>query len=399
MAKRHSAGQDFQSKIARCQELIMAHSGVDEFYEVIRLIVTKYLRETQGFSDMPSKADANTLLKALNVETRRALGDQIDIQTPDAIYPDVQRIFSTIDVGGQDFHVLDGLFEILTSKNYKSDKGQYFTPRHVVDMCVEILAPRPEEFVCDPACGSGAFLRSAQTFQDTNFNKTGNFFGFDYSKRACQVATIVSFLSSKGKIRIEQVDSLQLRNNSLSAPEMHTIENLMKPDFDGFDVILTNPPFAGDVSGEQYAKGYELAGSSRKKIERDVLFLERCIQLLKPGGRMAIVVPDNKVSGRGFSYVRKWLFEHAQVVGVVSLHRYAFLPYTSQKASVLFIRKPLHSEQLVNESVLMFRSDLPGKTSNGSLILKKDANPDAPPYISLDHDLEEIVVELRGKLC
>src|SRR5690606_17732203 len=130
----------------------------------------------------------------------------------------------------------------------KADKGQYFTPRHVIDMCVEAVDPKPGELVCDPACGSAAFLKSAHSYGHERYASSADLYGFDYSHRACQVAKVVSLIGTKGAITVEQVDSLRLPERTLLEQSESTIENLMGPDFAGFDVILTNPPFAGDVS-------------------------------------------------------------------------------------------------------------------------------------------------------
>ena len=81
----------------------------------------------------------------------------------------------------------------------------------------------------------------------------------------------------------------------------------------GFDVILTNPPFAGEVRDRQILDGYELS-RGKARIERDILFLERCLQLLRPGGRMAIVLPHNKLAVDSYGYVRRWLLREARVV-------------------------------------------------------------------------------------
>ena len=399
MAKRHQFGLDFVSRIRRMQEIIMANSGVDEFYEIIRLILAKYFSEGEGLSELPDKTSCNQLLAKHSPEIAFIIDGVLELQTPDGIFEEVRRIFGTASISGQDFTALDQAFEQLTSRSYKADKGQYFTPRHVIDMCVEAIDPKPGELVCDPACGSAAFLKSAHTYGIENYGMSADLFGFDYSHRACQVAKVVSLIGTKGAITVEQVDSLRLPERTLLETADSTIETLMGPDFAGFDVILTNPPFAGDVSAETFADAYDVARVSSRRLERDVLFIERCIRLLKVGGRLAIVLPDNKVSSRVFRDVRLWLGKNSEIRAVVSLHRYTFLPYTSQKAAVIFAIKQAPALSPYQADVHFFRSDLAGKSSNGSSAYRPDADTDAPAYKSLDHDLDQIDPRIRSVMC
>jgi hypothetical protein len=399
MAKRHQFGLDFVSRIRRMQEIIMANSGIDEFYEIIRLILAKYFAEGDGMEELPDKAICNSLLSQHGPEIAFILDGVLELQTPDGIFNEVRLVFGKTSIRGQDFTALDQAFEELTSRSYKSDKGQYFTPRHVIDMCVEAVDPKPDELVCDPACGSAAFLKSAHSFGIERYGKASNLYGFDYSHRACQVAKVVSLIGAEGSITVEQVDSLRLPVRTLLKDEDNTIEGLMGPEFQGFDVILTNPPFAGDVSSEAFAHSYDVARVSSRRLERDVLFIERCIRLLKVGGRLAIVLPDNKVSSRVFRDVRVWLGKNSKIRAVVSLHRYTFLPYTSQKAAVIFAVKQSPALSPYEADVHFFRSDAAGKSSNGSPTYRLDADPDAPAYKALDHDLDEIAHRIRNVMC
>jgi type I restriction enzyme M protein len=399
MAKRHQIGTDFVSRIRRMQEIIMANSGVDEFYEIIRLILAKYFAESDGSAELPNKARCDQLLSEHGPQIAYILDGILELQTPDSIFAEIREIFNNTNIHKQDFSALDQAFEQLTSRSYKADKGQYFTPRHVVDMCVEAIDPKPGELVCDPACGSGAFLKSAHSYGIAKYGEAAGLFGFDYSHRACQVAKVVSLIGTQAAISINQVDSLQLPERNLLDDAGGTIEAIMGPDFIGFDVILTNPPFAGDVSAETFAHAYDVARVSNRRLERDVLFIERCIRLLRVGGRMAIVLPDNKVSSRVFRDVRLWLAKNSEIRAVVSLHRYTFLPYTSQKAAVVFATKQAPSLSPYESLIHFFRSDAAGKSSNGSPIYRESADVDTTAYKSLDHDLGEIAPKISSVMC
>ena len=404
MSKRHQFGMDFLSRVRRVQELIMSRSGIDEFYEIIRLILAKYFSEQSGSVGLPSIDECNRLLAMHTVEVSFILDGLTNLQTPPGIFPEIQRILNDINIHRQDFSVLDQAFEQLTSRMYKADKGQYFTPRHVIDMCVEAIDPKPEEAVCDPACGSAAFLKSAHSYSKSKYGASPHLYGFDYSHRACQVAKVVSLIGTDGGIVVRQIDSLRLPQrtplkDTSDKDTSDTIEDFTGADFRGFDSIITNPPFAGDVSGEAFARGYDTAAFFSRRLERDVLFVERCIRLLRVGGRLAIILPDNKVSSRLFADFRHWLGKQSMIKAVVSLHRYTFLPYTSQKAVVIFAIKQAPSLSIYEGDIAFFRSDKPGKSSNGSLVFKPGADPNVPAYHSLDHDLQEVAAEIRKTLC
>lgn len=118
-----------------------------------------------------------------------------------------------------------------------------------------------------------------------------------------------------------------------------------------FDVILSNPPFAGEVKVKQQLAQYELAKPAMKrakdkqaKEERDVLFIERIIKMLKPGGRAAIVLPQGKFNNSSLAFIREWILRKARLLAVVGLHPNTFKPHTGTKTSVLFIQKYTEEE-------------------------------------------------------
>jgi type I restriction enzyme M protein len=120
-----------------------------------------------------------------------------------------------------------------------------------------------------------------------------------------------------------------------------------------FDVLLTNPPFDGEIRDQGILSHYELARKGRgmaarpeAKVERDVLFIERCLQLLKPGGRMAIVLPQGKFNNATLAYIREWVLRHARLLAVVGLHPNTFKPHTGTKTSILFLQKYTAEERM-----------------------------------------------------
>jgi type I restriction enzyme M protein len=179
-----------------------------------------------------------------------------------------------------------------------------------------------------------------------------------------------------------------------SAEPFLTVEDVMRANgknFRGFDVILTNPPFAGELKEKHFLHSYSLHKAGRV-LERDVLFLERCVQLLKPGGRLAIVLPHNKLGSQSWSFAREWLLQQMQVTAVVGLGRNSFLPHTHQKTSVLIGIKRLRPAQEIDAERIFFAvSERDGKDSRGHFRLREDIDKRHALWERADHDLEDIL--------
>ena len=255
-----------------------------------------------------------------------------------------------------DESTLDAVFESLVPRVSKSDKGQFFTPRHVVDFVVNVLAPTKREVVVDPACGSGAFLSHARAAGATAH-------GSDVDLRAVRVARLLALAADADPRTVQRGDGLR------------------GVDLPVADVVATNPPFAGRAP----ADGFEVARLVRTP-ERDVLFLERALEILRPGGRLGIVLPYNKASGAAFAALRRWLVEHARVLAVVGLPRETFLPHTSQRTFVLFAQKRAMRTFSPAERTLFVVSERAGKDTGGEPIFTPDGR--------LDHDLDAVAEAL-----
>jgi type I restriction enzyme M protein len=190
-----------------------------------------------------------------------------------------------------------------------------------------------------------------------------------------------------------------LSDNSQAEPLLG-IEDVVRTrlgrGFKGFDVVLTNPPFAGEIREHGLLEGYELYRPGRR-IERDVIFLERCVRLLRPGGRMGIVLPHNKLGASAWTYAREWLLRHVHVVAVLSLGRNTFLPHTHQKADVLFGIKRLRPEApSPDEEIQFLLSERAGKDSKGKILARAHSAPSDPAWTRADHDLGDVVEGFRA---
>jgi len=381
VARRHAGGPDLVSQIRRCQELLIARSGADEFHETIRLLIAKALCERERGGVLATFERAQKTLAAHAQEVSRFVEGAPTLSAPADVVDECLRTLAPTRLHEAGYEALDAAFEGLTASEYKANKGQYFTPRHVVDFCVDVIAPRDGEIGCDPACGSGAFLRACDAFAARKRRRVA-LHGYEISHRAARIGALMSFLACGDRFVVEQLDSLRVKSSSLASDAGTIEDSLRRQRRDAFDFIVTNPPFAGDVAAAAYEADYETARGGQARIERDALFLERCLSLLVDGGRLAIVLPDNKVSARKFDALRRWLLDRARVVAVVSLHAYTFKPHTSQKACVVFLTRTRRANA---RPILFYRSDRPGKTSSGAPILRDGV---------VDHDLDAIATDL-----
>ena len=324
MAKRHTAVDgSWQSIVERLQEQVLASSGEDAFEEIFKLFVAKLYSE---ITDQESRFRCdvkglsatellNRLLGEANVNWPGIVPLPVETRLPESLLRLCIDCLATQRVNTADFEAIDSVFEFLVSQSSKGTKGQFFTPRHIIECCVRLVAPTREEVVVDPACGSGGFLvhalqyvkRESKPELDVSNYCLENLWGFDFDRRAVQVSKALMLVAGKGNASIYQLDSQQRdkigtllldeQSETGGIPRM-TIEDAMrsrKPGFSGFDVILTNPPFAGDIRDQSLLDKYQL-GVHYKRIERDALFIERCISLLRANGRIAIVVPHNKLA-------------------------------------------------------------------------------------------------------
>jgi type I restriction enzyme M protein len=393
MARRHGfVHGDWESAAFRLDEIICAHSGEDPFEEALKLLVAKLLHETDAAkatflarqSNDGVAGEINRLLQAAGEKWPGILepGATTRLSGPELVR--CASVLNRVRLLADDLVGLDAIFEFMVTKAAKGQKGQYFTPRHVIAEVVAMVRPTASERVVDPACGSGGFLRHA-----LRQAPACSVWGFDQDPRALRVARVMLGASGQTTGRAMRVDSLRRPPRRLrSDPVLEDLVRAHEPGFRGFDVVLTNPPFAGDV-GSEYADGYELARGHR--VERDVLFLERCVQLLRPEGRLAIVLPHNKVGAEQWAYLRAWLLEQVTVVAVLGLGRNTFLPHTSQKACVVIgCKRPKPTRHFRDEEILFFISERDGKDHRGQLTYAADGR-------TVDHDLAQATPLVRRR--
>lgn len=382
MAKRHGAGKSARSAVARIEEIVLASSGADAFELVLALAAARLFA---GASAAATAAAANPGAKAIRAKVarmRRAwrwleLGGELDV--PDATLEEVWSLLegalAKAAKGGMG-EVMDAVFEELVTRVGKGDKGQFFTPRHVVDLAVGAMGLSDGERVIDPACGSGAFLTQARARARVTT------WGCDVDARAVRVAKVLAVASG-------EKPEARVRADALQDPRARGATAWPKR----IDVVLTNPPFAGEVN----RAGFEVARLVRR-AERDAFFLERCVTLLRPGGRLAIVLPHGKVGAPAWAPLRRWLVERARVFAVVSLPRETFLPHTSQRTVLVLAKKRARGETpRPKENILFVASERAGKDAAGEPVWRAGADP-GEGHRALDHDLSDVATRLTAFL-
>ena len=388
---------NFKKIIQHLEELVLADSGKDEFNEIFKLIFAKIWDEKEASENRRGKVvefrkaiDAEITFERINKLFHEACeewpgifkqGEDIELAKPH-----LQVCVGPIEgvrLIGSNLRIMDDAFEYLLPTEAKKKKGQFFTPRHVVEMCVRMLNPTPKEYIMDPACGSGGFLLHAMNWcypaidSDQRERRKHRYaakylWGIDFEQRAAKTSRSLMLIAGDGHTNIfgPDVNSLnpktwyetgtgqtfmsRLRQANLTAKKISENEALTDAEgaweyFDElkFDVVLANPPFAGEMKDRRMLGHYELAKPALRRAgdnkqpreERDVLFIERILKMLKPGGRAAIVLPQGKLNNASLAFIREWILKKARILAVVGLHPNTFKPHTSTKTSVLFLQK------------------------------------------------------------
>ncbi len=213
--------------------------------------------------------------------------------------------------------------------------GQFRTPRHIIQLMVEMTAPQPTDLICDPACGTAGFLVTAGEYlrkhrpnllldakRRDHFHHH-MFHGFDFDNTMLRIGSMNMLLHGVENPDIRYRDSLA---------QDHTA------DEEAYTLVLANPPFAGSLDYENTAKDL-LAIVKTKKTE--LLFLALFLRLLKPGGRAAVIVPDGVLLGSSKAHkeLRRLLVEEQKLDAVVSLPGGVFKPYAGVSTAILFFTK------------------------------------------------------------
>jgi type I restriction enzyme M protein len=427
--------KDLYSVFKDIEQEILAHQTIDTFNEIFKVVFAKLYDERVNLHNATAIAKFRMGL----TETPGVVATRIADLFKRAIakWKDVYRPGDTIELSEnnlayvvqslQQYHliksgdVLGVAFELLVNQEMKGDMGQYFTPRQVVSMMVEMLNPQLEETVCDPAVGSGGFLIYAMRHVFAQIDEKWDdaddraeqrkdyaqehLIGIDSDHRLVRVAKAYMIMENDGRSGVHSADSLdydswserlrgQVLGRSFAKAEVKPgLLTTSRIPTDGVDVVITNPPFAGAIKAPTTLRQYKLSkdekGKNRNEVERAKLFVERCIDMLKPGGRLGIVLPQGLMNNLSDAYVRTFIGDRCQILASIGLHPYTFKPFTLAKTSILLVRKLKEGEKLKpNYKIFTSVSQRSGKTNLGRPLYLDDG-------VTLDCDMDDIAKAYR----
>ncbi len=271
------------------------------------------------------------------VETR--LSSKVTIK----IFFEICRVLAPIRITASKREVVQSFYMKFAKGLYKWDLAQYFTPPTVTDFIVDILNPQFSEHIKDPACGSADFLTAAfHRRRDSDPNYASCIWGADNSKNAVQVAILNMMLNGDGKSNIIEEDSLAVVDEKE----------------DQYEIVVCNPPFGVKITEKNTATlrkfdmGHEWEELSDGKFNKKdalldsqqtgILFAELCVKQAKPGGRIAIILPNGYLGNRSQRYrlLRDWLLRHCRLVAICSFPRFTFKTSGADvSASVVYFQK------------------------------------------------------------
>ncbi len=341
------------------------------------------------------------------------------------VYAVVEHL-QEISINKTDLDTKGVAFEMFMEDFFKGKMGQFFTPRNIIKFMVDLIQPEHSDKLLDPACGSGGFLLNSLDFirkyteenHDQleaysiwhNFAKD-NLFGIEINDQIARVCKMNMIIHDDGHTNVIAFDALE---------RFEKIKNQHK-DFkkNSFDYILTNPPFGATVKSTEKELGFieqfELGGKSKKRKNQktEILFIERSIEFLKKGtGIMGVVLPDSIAINTSLQFVRDFILNETQLLGVISLPDFTFSHYGANvKSSLFFIRRLGEAEKLNDYNLFMAISERIGYTASGKHDIVNDlqnilehyrkfvSNPNS---FKIDKDFKENIFsvsreEIKGK--
>jgi hypothetical protein len=274
-------------------------------------------------------------LKTMGTGTLAALFQDASfgISSPSTLRKTMELI-NDLDIKNRD--ITGDLYEYMLSKLATSGtNGQFRTPQHIIDLLVELMAPKLGERIIDPACGTAGFLINAsewmkRTYREDLYNTNererfyqDTFTGYDFDRSMVRIAAMNSYMHGFEKPNISYRDSLG---------ELPLEEQAV------YDVILANPPFSGSLDAERVDPVIRKLANTKKT---ELLFLARFLTLLKIGGRAAVIVPEGVLFGstKAHKVLRKELVENQKLDAVIKLPSGVFKPYSGVSTAVLCFTK------------------------------------------------------------
>lgn len=328
---KQPAGTEFQFQIYGTSNPSEAASAIRQLYEDARdADLSVYAQRIPGYER--SRGVFKAQIRLSDVALYRVV----------ELLQSFSLVDASVDVKGR-------AFQQVLAPAIRAGMGQYFTPDPVVELAVRIAAPKLQELVLDPFCGSGHFLTRSLDYVLANNPdarpealhefKFFHLHGIEKSERMARIAMTDMLLHDDGHTNIRNTDALLSFENY---PDIIALGGETGRDPAVFHVILTNPPFGGIMRSEvmELIGRFQL-GQRRKSLPLEVLGLERSLQFLAAGGRLGIVLPDGILKNKNMAFVRDWLAQMAEIKAVISLPIETFMPFgAAVKTSLCFFAKP-----------------------------------------------------------
>lgn len=422
-----------------CHNYIHANDGLqkqDAFFEFLKIIFCKiederndphplqfYTTSAERLNPDGQLTASNRVAKIFNELVKPKYGkifekDETIRLTPRSIayiMGELQKyslLTTNIDIKGK-------AYEEIVGANLRGDRGEFFTPRNVMKMVVEMINPGPDDKILDSSCGTGGFLVQALThvFERLEFKyleeygpksnwddrvkesfrdkqkeiAKKNFYGFDINPVLVKATKMNMVMNNDGNGNVLPINSLvpphewNLETKKRLAEALGVDETALAnhKSIGQFDIIVTNPPFGSKnpVEDRNTLDQYDL-GRNAKKVPPEILFIERCTQFLKPGGRMGIVLPDSILGAPSLSHVRKWIMRHHKIIASIDLHEDTFQPGCGVQTSILVLQKKtpeefqleLNNGCMADYDIFMAIIDSMGHDKRGNPVFKRDAD-------------------------
>jgi type I restriction enzyme M protein len=404
---------DLTERLKILQELVFASTGESMFNEVFKLIYAKIHDEIEArdrkdnelkfrvyFDDQQVKDEASILFEEAKAKYEGVFEKQDKIKLSASLLKACISKLQDIAILNKNTRIADEAFEFLLPDVAKAQEVM----RWVWD---NYLQDKPES----------KKIEYAQRY----------IYGLDFEEMMHKISRALMTIAGDGSSNIFRINTLDTKSWFEETEEkLDARKKLKKLLFEfndykadkenqetfryfNFDILLTNPPFAGEIHDPSLIREYELTknkkGGYPDKVERDLLFIERELQFIKPGGRMITVLPQGKLNNTNTEHIRKWLIDKARILAVVGLHPNTFkLPSpakgTSTKTSLLFLQKwnnnpelgPLNRYQ-DDYPIFMAVSKKPGKNNSGEYVYKKDSKGQFikdDGNLIVDSDLDEV---------
>ena len=424
------------------EDEVLANAGVDVFEEVFKLVFIKLFDELEGArdksrnlefknygeSDSELKQKIENLFNKAKKRWEGVFGNDEKIRLSPSHLSVCVSSLESVKLFNSNLEVIDDAFEYLVNKSAKSEKGQYFTPRYVIDMCVKMLNPKKHESMIDPASGSCGFPIHTcfyvwkQIYREKGIEASHlftaedkipeckdyvreNIFGIDFDEKSVRVSKMLNLIAGDGHSNvlylnsidydnwdewIKNEDWIDIYNDGWKKLRKLRTTNNENGGFE-FDILMANPPFAGDIKESRILARYELSknanGKVQNKVGRDILFIERNLNMLKSGGRMAIVLPQGRFNNSSDKYIRDFISERARILAVIGLHGNVFKPHTGTKTSVLFLQKwdDKLCPKVEDYNIFFATMSKPGKDNSGDKIYYSVL--DYNEHLVVEHDL------------